>query len=161
MKSEKLPEKMRSCSDLFGRSVRFCFHVVRLTLCFVLQVKESIGWAQVSDPGLLSRKSGPRLRVPSTSGRSLPAGPKHQSVKTFLVSIKSSSRQRGWCLVIYLKCSPCGCQIPFQEIQFSRCHRRDKSQNYLMLSDRSVWWCLIVTCCLSFTFFVLVLFTEG
>lgn len=47
---------------------------------------------------------------------------RHQSIKTFLVSIKSSCRKRGWCWVIYLKCMPCGCQISLKEIRLSRWH---------------------------------------
>lgn len=107
--------------------------LVRVTRCFELWVNWATGQAWLSDTGLLSRKSRNsypdlRNRVPSTYWT---------FTACWVLQTQTSKQQNlfndnkvitpagGMCLVICLKCRPCGCQISFWEIKLSRCHSRD------------------------------------
>ncbi len=107
--------------------------LVRATRCFELWVNWATGQAWLSDTGLLSwksRNSYPDLRncVPSTFWT---------FTACWVLQTQTSKQQNlfndnkeitpagGMCLVICLKCRPCGCQISFWEIKLSRCHSRD------------------------------------
>lgn len=109
-------------------------NLVRVTRCFELWVNWAIGQAWLSDTGLLSEKnrnSYPDLRnrVPSTfwtfTACCWVLTPQTSKQQNPFNDDKVITRAGGKCLVICLKCRPCGCQVSFLEIKLSRCHSRD------------------------------------
>ena len=62
-----------------------------------------------------------------------------KAAEAFLTTIKWSRRRGGGetCLVICLKCLPCGCQTLLSEIKLSRCHSRD--DQFIARMNNTTW----------------------